>query len=335
METGELSIGKVRGLQQIANDRGVFTMLALDHRGSLRQALDPATPARVPYETMVELKLLMTRVLAPHTSAVLLDPIYGAAQAIGQGALPGDVGLIVSLEASGYEGEATARRTATIPSWDVSKIKRMGAAAVKLLLYYHPEAATARDQEEFTAIVGESCRIHDIPFLLEPMSYSLDPAALPKGSPEFARQRPLIVHDTARHLVPLGVDVLKAEFPSDLRYETAQEALEHCRRLSAAIAVPWVLLSAAVDYELFRQQLEIACRGGAAGFLGGRAIWQEITRLPREGWEEFAATVATERLRTLVGIANAEARPYRPRAAVAANWLERYTAQPALAALTD
>jgi len=335
--TETLTLGKLRGVQQLADKRGIFTMVALDHRGSLRRALNPAAPAQVPYETMVELKLLLTKALAPHASAVLLDPVYGAAQAIGQGALPGSTGLIVSLEASGYEGEETARRTVLISGWDVGKIKRMGASAAKLLLYYHPEAATARQQEELTAALSEDCRRYDIPFLLEPMSYALDPVTAPKGSFAFARERPRIVYDTALRLVPLGVDILKAEFPSDLRYETPQEALTHCRRLTDAIRVPWVLLSAAVDYELFRQQVEIACRGGASGFLAGRAIWQEITRLRREEWEEFVSTTAVARLRSLVDIANAEARPYRPMAQVPANWLETYGRLPesVLAALAD
>ncbi len=332
----QLTIGKLRGLQQLVNSQGVFTMLALDHRGSLRKALNPAAPTDVPFQALVDLKVLLTRALSPYASAVLLDPIYGAAQAIGQGALPGSVGLIVSLEASGYEGEPSARRTALIPHWDVAKIRRMGASAVKLLLYYRPDVPTAREQEALVESVGESCRIHDIPFLLEPLSYAIDPAA-PKGSEAFARVRPLLVHDMARHLVPLGVDVLKAELPADLQYESAEAALDHCRRLSDAIEVPWVLLSAAVDYELFRRQVEIACRGGASGFLAGRAIWQEITQLPPGEWEQFASTVAADRLRALAEIANAEARPYRPVVRVPEDWLETYgrEAEPIPAALAD
>lgn len=329
-----LAIGKLRGLEQLADARGVFTMLALDHRGSLRKALNPAAPDQVTYDTMVDLKLCLTRALAPLASAVLLDPVYGAAQAIGRRALPGSVGLAVSLEASGYEGEAGARRTTLVPGWDVGKIRRMGASAVKLLLYYHPEAPTAEAQEHLVRSVADACRIHDIPFLLEPMSYALDPAA-PKGSAAFARRRPAIVQSSAARLVALGVDVLKAEFPADLQYEGPEEALAHCRRLTEVAGVPWVLLSAAAEYDLFRRQVEIACRAGASGFLAGRAIWQEITRLPRQEWDQFAATVAATRLRTLVAVAVAHARPYLPVVAVAAGWQEAYGTEPALAALAD
>lgn len=334
MNGNQLAIGKLRGLQQLADRRGVFTMLALDHRGSLRKALNPAAPGQVPYEVLVDLKLLLTRTLAPHASAVLLDPIYGAGQAVAQGALPGDVGLIVSLEASGYEGADTARRTALIPGWDVGKTKRMGASAAKLLLYYHPQSSTGGQQEELVARVGRACQAHDIPFLLEPMSYAID-AAVPKNSQAFAQERPRLVEETARRLVPLGVDLLKAEFPADLQYHSPAQALDACRRLTEAVPVPWVLLSAAVDYDVFRQQVEIACRGGAAGFLAGRAIWQEITRLHRDEWGQFADTVAAERLRTLAAIAQAEARPFRPTLAIAEGWHEQYATTPALEALAD
>ncbi len=330
----ELTIGKLRGLQQLANARGIFAMLALDHRESLAKALEPATPEQVAYETMVDLKLCLTRALAPLASAVLLDPLYGAAQAIGGQALPGSVGLAVSLEASGYEGEAGARRTVLLSGWDVGKIRRMGASAVKLLLYYHPEAPTAQAQERLVRSVAGACHAHDIPFLLEPMSYALDPAQ-PKDSRAFARQRPAIVHETAARLVPLGVDLLKAEFPADLAQAPSDEALSDCRRLTEVAGVPWVLLSAGVDYEVFHRQVEIACRGGASGFLAGRAIWQEITRLPRAAWDEFAQTVAAGRLRALVDIANDYARPYRPTVSVPEGWHEAYGAEPALAALAD
>jgi len=31
-----------------------------------------------------------------------------------------------------------------------------------------------------------------------------------------------------------------------------------------------------VDFQIFYQEVEIACRAGASSFLGGRAIWQEV-----------------------------------------------------------
>ena len=99
-----LTIGKIRGLQQLANRDGIFTMCAMDHRGSLRTMIDEENPEEVDYEEMVERKLELCSSLAEHASAVLLDPLFGAAQCIGHGVLPRTTGLLVSIEASGYGG---------------------------------------------------------------------------------------------------------------------------------------------------------------------------------------------------------------------------------------
>src|SRR5205085_11320814 len=153
-----LSIGKLRGLQQMSTPQGIITVTALDHRGSLKSALQRGAGGRpVSYDDVVAEKLRMVRLFAPHSSAILLDPIYGAAQAVAAGVLPGNVGLLVALEESGYEGSDEGRITPLTPGWSVAKIKRMGAAAVKLLLYYHPDAPVAARQEELVCSVAEEC----------------------------------------------------------------------------------------------------------------------------------------------------------------------------------
>jgi len=97
-----LSIGKIRGLQQIANPDGIFIMCAMDHRGSLRSMIDEENPGEVNYEEIVERKLELCSSLAKYASAVLLDPLFGAAQCIGHGVLPSSTGLLVRIETSGY-----------------------------------------------------------------------------------------------------------------------------------------------------------------------------------------------------------------------------------------
>ena len=311
------SLGKLRGLQQLANDAGVITVTALDHRGSLRTTLQQAEPTRaIGYDEIVAEKLRMLRVFAPHSSAVLLDPVYGAAQAVASQAIPGGVGLIVALEESGYEGHDTARVTPITSGWSVDKIKRLGAAAVKLLLYYHPEAQTARQQEEFVARVAEECRHYDIALLLEPMSYPLAPGQK-KSSPEFAREKPDIVLESARRVSGLGIDLLKAEFPDDPRYEQDESRMRaHCRELTDISPVPWVILSAAEQFDVFQRLVEIACEEGASGFMVGRAIWQDALALAGEERAQALRGIALSRLEILNAIANHRARP----------WYERYAA---------
>ncbi len=305
-----LSLGKIRGLQELANPYGLLTITALDHRGSLQKALNPEDPKSVPFHKMTDYKLKLLRYLGPHSSAILIDPIYGAAAAVAKGAVAGTQGFLVSLEATGYQDAEGDRVTTVADGWSVEKIKRMGASAVKILLYFNPSSSTSERQEEFIKQAVEDCERYDIPLLVEPMTYSIvgGPA---KGTPEFAKLKPEMVIETARRLCPLGIDVLKAEFPDDPDHEQDENVMaEHCRQLNEAAGIPWVLLSAGVDYDKFKLQTTIACENGASGFLAGRAIWQEAPRLPEDEQDEFLASVAVQRLDELTRIANGRGRPW-------------------------
>ncbi len=307
----KLSIGKIRGLQQIANPDGIFTMCAMDHRGSLRSMIDDEHPGEVGYKEMVEHKLELCSSLAKYASAVLLDPIFGAAQCISHGSLPDSTGLMVSIEASGYSGEKERRITKVLKGWGVGKIRRMGASAVKMLVYYRPDLKQLAGQQLNTINkVAMECMKYDLPFLVEPLSY---PTGNELGdSPEFAALKEDLVIQTARDISALPIDVLKAEFPADLHYQKDKSRLiDLCRRLDTASTVPWVVLSAGADFELFYQQVEIACRAGASGFLGGRAIWQEAMHIDNKGERvQYLSTVAADRLKRLVEVTTRYAVPW-------------------------
>ncbi len=306
-----LSIGKLRGLQQISGRDGILTICAMDHRGSFRRMINPARPEAVSHEQMVERKLELCRAFAPLSTAILLDPIYGAAQCISQGALPGTTGLLVSIEATGYVGNRESRLTELLEGWGVEKIKRMGASAVKILVYFRPDLEElARRQLDTVRTVAEQCLEHDIPFLVEPVSY---PVGSEVDNPEeFARRKPELVIETARQITALPIDILKAEFPADLRYQQDRSVLLRlCRQLDEASAVPWVILSAGVDFDAFYRQVEIASQAGASGFLGGRAIWQEAMSMssPAER-TRFLATVGAERMQRLSQVARQHGTPW-------------------------
>src|SRR5512139_1720371 len=148
-----ITIGKLRGLQQISSKRGTITALALDHRQNLRKA----NPSFVNDEGLSRFKLDVVSSIAKRATAVLLDPEVSAAQAIAERSIPGGVGLVVALESTGYTGDTTARHAQIIPGWSVEKARRLGASAVKLLVYYHPDSPTACEIEEFTSRVAEEC----------------------------------------------------------------------------------------------------------------------------------------------------------------------------------
>ncbi|HMB22718.1 MAG TPA: tagatose 1,6-diphosphate aldolase, partial [Anaerolineales bacterium] len=295
-----ITIGKLRGLQQISSERGTFTTLALDHRQNLRKA----NPSFVADAELSRFKVDVTSVLAEHATAVLLDPEVSAAQAVAQGVIPNHIGLVVAVESTGYTGDAAARHAQIIPGWSVEKAKRMGASAIKLLVYYHPDSATANEIEDFTAKIAEECRKQDLVLMLEPLSYSLTAQKLT------SEEKRYVVVETARQLTPLNVDVLKAEFPLDVNDMDESKWMEACREISAASVTPWILLSAAVDYDVFLRQVTAACNAGASGIAVGRAVWKEAVTMSGEERMQFLRSVACERLERLTSLCHALARPY-------------------------
>ena len=306
-----LSIGKLRGLQQVADDNGFLTICAIDHRGALQRAMNEKNPDAVTYQDMVDFKLDLCRAVAPFVSAILLDPVYGAAQAIAAGILPGHIGLLVSLEKTGYSGGKTARITELLPGWSVEKVKRIGASAVKLLVYFRPDLKEiASRQLDLIAKVADQCIKEDIPLLVKPVSYPVEEVGV--SAPKFAEMKPKLVIEAARQITSLPIDVLKAEFPADMDFEQDEKKLLHlCQELDQASQLPWVLLSAGADFETFKKQVEIACKAGASGFLAGRALWQEGVQIrSREERMNFFKSTAAPRLKELAEMVNRYGKPW-------------------------
>jgi tagatose 1,6-diphosphate aldolase len=312
-----ITIGKLRGLQQISTRRGTITALALDHRQNLRKA----NPAFVEDEELSRFKLDVTTALAKRATAVLLDPEVSAAQAVARRAIPGSVGLVVALESTGYTGEATARQAQIIPGWSVEKARRMGASAVKLLVYYHPDSPTACEIEDFTSAIAEECIKQDLVLMLEPLSYSLD-----ESKKLSSDEKRYVVVETARRLTPLQVDVLKAEFPLDANDMDESRWLDACREISSACVAPWILLSAAVEYETFLRQVTVACTAGASGIAVGRAVWKEAVTLTGSERQIFLRRTALHRLARLTSLCHALARPFTEfyQAEASFDWYKKY-----------
>jgi tagatose 1,6-diphosphate aldolase len=302
------ALGTRRGLGACASDRGTFAVLALDHRQNLRKELRPADPASVTYDEMVEFKRAVVRALAPVATGTLLDPEIGAAQCIADGSMPAHAGLLVAIEATGYLGPSTARISRVLDGWSVEKAKRLGASAAKLLVYYHPEAANAADQERLVADVSAACRAADLALFIEPLSFSLVEGEKLTGE---ARRR--VVVETARRLMAIGGDILKAEFPYDASVTDADRWREACAELDEASATPWVLLSGGVDDATFAAQTDVACRAGASGVLVGRSVWAEAATMEPDARDRFLATEGRARLRTLVELVDDVGRPWHAR----------------------
>ncbi len=297
--------GRYRGLKttSLAN-ADVFGIIAFDQRASYRKMLPPGAS----YNQLVEVKTEIIGALSIDASAILTDPIYGLRPAM---QMSPKSGLLLALEKSGYSGDSSYRKTELLANWTPEKIRKTGASAVKFMVYYHPGSGELADElEALIRRVVRDCHDCDLPVFLEPMSYSLDPA-VPKESAAFAEQRAEVVIETARRLSRTGADVLKMEFPLDIQFNQDRSAWERaCAKLSEASAVPWVLLSAGVDFEQFKPQAQVACGAGASGFLAGRAIWKEAAAMSTNDRAAFLRDVARDRLQQLLAIAEADARPW-------------------------
>ena len=294
----QISEGKWRRLRSLADEEGRFKMMAIDQRGSMSDAIAKVTnrsPEQVSANELAEAKEVITRVLAPYATAVLTDPIYGHPYSFRS--MPRGVGLLLAHEETGYERSGATgkeRKTNLIEGWSVEKAQHAGADAVKLLLYYHPDASeeVRRHQQDVVQRLGEECQQAAMPFLLELVAYALEEAST--NTDEYAKRKPDLVIRSAREFSApkYKVDVLKLEFPADLKrtgefcggafdgqerravYQLS-EVREFCRQLNEGAGMPWVILSAGVSIDEFLVQVELATEAGASGFLCGRAIWKD------------------------------------------------------------
>lgn len=310
MKQQQLTPGKWRGLKATSED-ATFSILAFDQRGNYRAMLPDAD-----FAAAARIKTEVVSGLAAGVTAVLLDPVYGLEASL---ALPRGSGLLMAVEKTGYAGSPQERRVDFHEGWDVGTIRRMGASAVKLLVYYHPFAGAVTDDVDATVSrIAAECRTHDIPLFVEPLSYSID-ENVKSDSAEFAAERPQIVIETARRLSRLGTDVLKMEFPVNVAYETDEAKWrEACAALSEASAVPWTLLSAGVGFDAYARQVAVACESGASGFVGGRAIWREAITLTPDARRDFLADTGMRRVDTLREIVLRSGR----------RWTDFFTPQP-------
>jgi tagatose-1,6-bisphosphate aldolase len=122
------------------------------------------------------------------------------------------------------------------------------------------------------------------------------------------------------------VDVLKAEFPLDVDDMDESKWIDACREISSASVSPWILLSAAADYETFLRQVTVACHAGASGIAVGRAVWQEAVKMQANERMKFLQTLARERLARLTSLCHALAKPYTDFYAAEApfDWYQTY-----------
>jgi tagatose 1,6-diphosphate aldolase len=288
LAAGKLAAGKVWALRRLSDADGFFRMVAVDQRPPiLKRIRETLGEDAATYERVGAVKAALIEALQPHASAMLLDPGYAYPYAVDR--LDPAKGLLVTLEQFQFEeAEGGGRVTSTYPGWTPAHIKRLGADGVKLMLFYRPDAPASVNarQQEFVRRVGEACREAEIAFLLEPLVYPLaQDAAATANYVEDPAKRPELVVETVREFArpEYAIDIFKLETPivgtqlpaPEEESSAVADAQAWFGRIDALLDRPWVMLSAGAGMEPFRRILTYAFRGGASGYLAGRAIWWE------------------------------------------------------------
>ena len=280
--------GKFKGIQAVADEHGIISAAAMDQRGSLKKAIAKAKGGEASDADLTEFKVVVTRMLTPYASAILMDPEYGLPAIAAKAP---NAGVLLAYEKTGYDASKPGRLPDLLDGWSVRRLGAAGADAIKILLYYNsdddPQVNTIK--QAFIERVGAECAANDLPFFLEPLCYSNE--ITDEKSAEFARHKPrwVIAYMTEFSKPQYGVDVLKVEVPVNVRYVegspanegevvyTEEEAKEHFRAAAAVAKKPFIYLSAGVTDDVFRATLELAAAAdvGFAGVLCGRATWQD------------------------------------------------------------
>jgi tagatose 1,6-diphosphate aldolase len=292
-----LTPGKLRGLQRISNPNGTLTMVATDQNSSMISMMKKATGKDPTYAEVADAKVMLSRALSPHCSGLLVDGYYGYASTVAAFAVPASTGLLIRVEKSGATKNAAGAPCGEVePGWGVAKIKRCGADAVKLLAQFEPDEFDSAERNfQFTKKIHDECIANDILFLLEPIHFAYNGEK--DDSESKVKRKAQTVIDSAKYLSRY-CDVYKAEFPGTFGVESDAQLVDNLKKLNDACVKPWVLLSAGVDYDKYKKQVEMAMKAGASGVLGGRAFWKEFFTYssPAER-QKFAETECVRRVK--------------------------------------
>jgi sulfofructosephosphate aldolase len=250
----------------ISRANGTYAMVAMDQRESLRTMFrdhghdDSDERVRV-------FKTAVARELAPHASGFLIEPDFVV-----------DVrplvprGLIMAVDLLDQE------RGGIVEDTQLDEIDDLpdGVVALKLLVIWRDDDRRRERIEMCERFVALAQR-HGVLSVLEPV----------------VREDHQIL-DAARELGATRPSLYKAQAPR------AGDVVARCREITEALPVPWVVLSQGVPRDEFPQAVENACKGGARGFLAGRALWTNT--LAADDPTELLRTQSVPRLQELTEI---------------------------------
>lgn len=280
---------KFARMQKLTNDSGLIDALALDQRGSLVEMMKQAAADNgkvFSMQMVYDFKKLVSQVLSPISSAILLDAQMGFE---GIEAKDPQTGLIMSYEQTGYDVDTPGRLPRLIPEQSAQIMVDEGADALKVLLYLNTNEAedVSRIKQAFAQRYGTEALAADVPTFFEIVTYDDRYAS---DSIEFAKEKPQMVIDAMKEFTQdkYHIDVLKMEMPFNPNFVkewnnggeyayTEEEVKGYLAELSAAATRPFIFLSAGVATPVFQRQLKLAGSVNTkfSGVLSGRATWRD------------------------------------------------------------
>lgn len=270
---------------------GRFAMVAVDQRDSLRAMFEAGGGSGADQE-LSGFKAAVAEVLAPHASALLVDRLWGmkAADIVSHQ----DCGLILAADVLDSDASGAVLTTGLDAGvFDAERSLRpefeeLDPIALKLLLLW--DVADAEQADALARNFMLHCRAAGKIGLLEVKIRA------PGGDLD---QHAAALVEAARYLAPTQPDVYKTEVPF-LGSGNELAIIGTCERITEELACPWVVLSSGVPVERFPTAVDLSCRGGAAGFLAGRAVWSEAVH--PDDYRDRLRTTALTRLERLVEI---------------------------------
>lgn len=289
-----------RSLERIARPSGTFAMVAMDQRESLRAMFAGHMPGPVQPQTLIDFKVAVAEILSPHASALLIDRPEGLEPLLASGALDPTCGLIIAADALVQPMGMPVEDTRLDDELDLADAASRGAVAAKLLVIWRPERP-AVGRAALVAEFLERSRAAGLPGIVE--GVVRPPAGVAE---EDWSEREEALFEATRELGTLEPDLYKAQVPLNGRGDP-EEMIERCRAMTQVLSCPWVVLSSGVAIDDFPAAVEAACRGGASGFLAGRAVWRDAI-----GPDARAALRerSVPRLQRLADVVDATARPW-------------------------
>lgn len=252
-------------LHPLTDGRGVFAMLALDQRESLRTMMAAGgDPTSIADQALTDFKVMAADILTPHATAVLLDRPFGLPTGDRSGLSDG-CALILAADVLHQPPGQPVESTAFDEAITTEVVQATGAAALKLLVMWAADGDALGRRRTVDAFLAR-CREAGVAAVVEAIVVPPDAGFAPG-----ARDEAILA--AARELSP-GADLYKAQVPGYVPGNTTgvRAAAE---ALTSAIDVPWVVLSNGVRTEDFHDAVREACLAGASGFLAGRAIWAD------------------------------------------------------------